>query len=552
VHRSTENGAGLYTPASLSLPSWVKDDDRFQRQLDISSQITDAFESVDTVFLQAPTGTGKTLIAKMVQEAMDTPCVYCCTTKALQDQFAHDFTDAKVLKGRANYLTDSGILDSFGNPSSKRYSDITCADCTFDTSTGNCRWCLTRSLCPYVVARTRAIQARLAVLNTSYLLTDLGKGSANFAGRGLLVLDEADVLDSELLNHIEVVVTKSMMKLLSIQPPRRKTVESAWMEWVEYEAIPNTTAWLRYNQLEDLASADDIKTHRRAGELLDRLLILQDQLPQGGWVYDGYDGDEVNSIIFRPIHVGRYGDQLLWPHADKTLLMSATILSPTWMADDLGINTQWEFIDVPSTFPVANRPIYVTPVADMSYNNRHIAWPEMVKGVEGVVNLHPDERVLVHTVSYDLARYLADHIGLPGRPVFTYTSSDEKAWALTQYKRTPGAVLLAASMDRGIDLPDDLCRVQVVAKIPFPNIKDKRINARMYSSGGSAWYKMQAIRTLIQMTGRGVRSAEDHATTYILDAQFGTNLWKSAHLFPTWWKEALTWKVNRRMLLGWD
>jgi Rad3-related DNA helicase len=106
-------------------------------------------------------------------------------------------------------------------------------------------------------------------------------------------------------------------------------------------------------------------------------------------------------------------------------------------------------------------------------------------------------------------------------------------------------------MDRGIDLPDDLCRVQVVAKIPYPNIKDRRINARMRSKGGSVWYRMQTIRSLVQMTGRGVRSETDRAVTYILDQQFGINLWRQGRfLFPSWWSEALNFRMTKRHLIN--
>jgi Rad3-related DNA helicase len=42
------------------------------------------------------------------------------------------------------------------------------------------------------------------------------------------------------------------------------------------------------------------------------------------------------------------------------------------------------------------------------------------------------------------------------------------------------------------------------------------------------------------MTGRGMRSADDHCTTYILDTQFIDGIWKrSKSLLPEWWKAGL-------------
>lgn len=87
--------------------------------------------------------------------------------------------------------------------------------------------------------------------------------------------------------------------------------------------------------------------------------------------------------------------------------------------------------------------------------------------------------------------------------------------------------------------------------MPFPNFKrDKRVNARMHKPGGDAWYKSQAIRMIIQMSGRAIRHEQDYAVTYILDQQFTDNLWKSEFLFPKWWKEAVKWTLTPYTLLS--
>lgn len=537
-----------YTP----MPDWVTE---FRDgQWEIIEQIKDAFERVDVVMLQAPTGTGKSLIGEATRRMQGGNSIYACTTKALQDQFLHDFPYAKVIKGRSNYLTESGMLDQWGQPAPSyfRYSSVTCADCTY-TSTSDCRWCSTRNSCPYIVARNRAEQAELAVLNTSYLFTIASKiGNSGFLGRNLAIMDEADLLESELLGHIEVEISNRRMAKMELNPPVFKTKEASWLEWITDDAIPAVRRYLKSlpNPNDSTTDADAIREHNSVNDLLNRLHTLETELPEGGWVYDGYDQ---GNVVFRPIKVGKYGGQLLWPHANKFLLMSASILSADLMADELGLMGSYELVDVPSNFPIENRRINVVPIADMSYKNREQAWPQMVQGVAGVLRRHPDERVLVHTVSYELARYLHESLSslVPDRPLFTYTDSHDKADSLKAYSETSGAVLLAPSMDRGIDLPDDLCRVQVVAKVPFPNVKDKRITARMYSTGGKAWYALQTIRTLIQMTGRGIRSKDDWATTYILDSQFITNIYKSfAYLFPAWWKEALNMAFPPRRLLA--
>lgn len=549
----------------VPLPSWVEALRPWQWEA--VERINEAYAAgIRLVLLDAGTGAGKSLIGELVRRTNHWNSVYSCTTKNLQDQYAEDFPYAEVVKGRSNYWTESGKLDSFGKPAPRwqKYSEITCADCTYTKDDG-CRWCSLRLSCPYVIAKTRAEMAPLAVVNTSLFITDSNLGRGTFAGRDLAVFDEADMLESELLGHAEVEITEARCERIGLLPPTRKTVESTWPVWVEDEAIPRVESYLRTLPHPNdpgtyldrgAASAKEIREWKSTVQLLDNLNMLGTQLREGGWVYDGYDRGD---IIFRPVRVHQFGG-LLWNHAQRFLLMTATPISPQLMLEWIGWNEPYEVVSIPNLFPVESRPVHICPVADMSYkakvNSNGKTWEDMVEGIRGVLSRHPDDRVLVHTVSYELARFIKDRLkrdptapsDLSRRPIYTYTESREKAEVLEQYKANPGSVLIAASMDRGVDLPGDLCRVQVVAKIPFPNLKDKRINARIHSLGGTSWYRIQAIRSLIQMTGRGMRSADDQCTTYILDEQFKSNLWKSSDLFPDWWTDAVDFRVNKRML----
>ena len=510
-------------------------------------QAVEAIESgTDAVFVEAPTGTGKTLIGEAVRRLLKLRAYYTCTTIALQEQFATDFPYARVLKGRSNYLTESGPLDRMGNPvRSGKWSAITCADCTAATADeDDCQWCMSKESCPFVAAKNAAMLAPLTVLNSAYLLADRHLGD-----RGLVIADEADMLEHALMSHIEIDISPTRMRQMGLRPPAKKTVPSSWLDWAE-DAIEVVKAY--YETIPKGPS--DVKERIATAALLAKLRMLAMDLPNGGWVYDGYTR-ETNWVIFRPVFVSRFAQKYLWDIGDKWLLMSATILSPQLMAEDLGMDKagmSWAYISVPSNFPIENRPVFVVPAADMAFKNRATAWPKMAEAVEGVVRRHPGERILVHTVSYDLAAYLADSLALApdlhGRNVVTYTRSMDKDQALADYSRTPGSVLLAPSMDRGVDLPGDLCRVQVIAKVPYPNLQDKQVHARMHTPGGQAWYRMQAIRKIVQSTGRGIRSVDDRATTYILDEQFRTNVWQSDYLFPEWWKESLRWDLKYREL----
>jgi Rad3-related DNA helicase len=110
---------------------------------------------------------------------------------------------------------------------------------------------------------------------------------------------------------------------------------------------------------------------------------------------------------------------------------------------------------------------------------------------------------------------------------------------LDKFLSIEDAVLLAPSFERGIDLPEEDCQVIIIAKVPYPYLGDKQISARMRTRGGQTWYAVQTIRSIAQMTGRGMRSAGDWCDTYVLDAQFRRIYKDHKRLFPKWWRESL-------------
>lgn len=571
IHAEREMADGATGTHDAPVPLPLPSDQRFHRageppfddwvqgfrrhQWEAVEAITDAYSGgAKVVFLQAPVGTGKTLTAELVRRLLGGRALYICSTKTLQHQAARDFSYAKLLKGRANYPTLTGGVDAWGRASDDPRSIPTCADCTATPSSPDCRWCAPTSACPYRVARNDAARARLAILNYAYALTDWNKGSRRFFGRELAIMDEADTIEGELMNQVEVKISRRRRERYKIREPEYRTIDlergrgpaEAWLPWVNEEAIPKITKAL--SKLPPFHEADtrQIRERKSLEELLERLLILQRELPEGGWIYDGYTKGDV---IFRPVRVDAWG-QMIWPHAQRFLLMSGTIISADELSESLGLKEEHRLVDIPMTFPVENRRINIVALVEMRNKDIETCWPKMAEGVAGVLRLHPDERILVHTVSYRFADYLQRQLPHSDRTIQTYTDSSERDRALERYKQDPRGVLLAPSMDRGVDLPGDLCRVQVICKIPYPNLGDKRTNARLHSRGGEEWFQVQTVRSLVQMTGRGIRSHDDHAVTYILDHQFTTNLWKkSRRLLPSWWCDAVNWRYPVRRIL---
>jgi ATP-dependent DNA helicase DinG len=519
-------------PLLESLPAWVGSFRPHQREA-VDSVVLDSFTRCNLVILDAPTGSGKTLIAETVRRLLNVgSCLYVCNSRSLQQQFVRDYPYGKLLQGRSNYPTQR--FPSRLN-STNYLTQLSCADCT-KTSNSGCKWCDSPSSCPYERAKREGLSNPLTILNTSYFLTECN-GPGRFSGRGLVVLDECDTLERELMSYVECTISPRRMGRLLLQPPERVTKPDSWLKWCG-EALQAVSHYKQ--KLPELPTEPvDIREAKAVNTLQGQIRRIRNDLindPQS-WVYTGNNG----YVGFKPSQVASLAKEALWKHGKKWLLMSGSVISSEELVTSLGWENSYETVTVPSTFAAANRRVYVRPAGDMSRRVNDRA--AIRAGIAKILDEGPDtDNILVHTVSYDLNSFLLEQ-SWP-RTVMSYSNATERDNVLRSLLpgRT-GVMLLAPSFDRGIDLPDDLCRVQIVAKVPFPNLGDRQVGARVHTKGGQLWYNVQTARSLIQMTGRGVRHRDDWCRTYILDSQFVKFFKQNKYLFPEYWTDALQWRL---------
>lgn len=291
------------------------------------------------VMLDAPTGTGKTLIAEMVRQYLGAHALYLCNSLALQDQFVKDFPEAALIRGRTNYTTfdsPSKFPDLNAGDCTKRRDDIpACYDCDPDATeedTMHCQWCHPVTSCPYEVAKQTAMRSPLVCTNTSYFLHEANYVGMLPLGRKLIIIDESDTLEDILMSFVEVSITSKRAKELGIEPPEKKTVESSWVEWAGM--AKNTLAGLRVDGDSVGAIRERSYLNRLRGNIA-RLNHPDTGLSSGGWVYTGYNE---GAIAFKPIEVADVAYEYLWKHCTRFLLMSATTISFDVMAEALGMD----------------------------------------------------------------------------------------------------------------------------------------------------------------------------------------------------------------------
>jgi ATP-dependent DNA helicase DinG len=488
--------------------------------------VNDIVASGKSFLLDAPTGVGKSLLAIAVHKLVGGKCVYICQTKQLQEQIVKDFNDAVILKGRKNYACLKR---------EELYPRVTADDCLFENP-GDCGQ---YSHCEYYRRKKAAKEAPLVVLNSAYFITESNLASRAFIGRELIIADEIDSIESTLREFIELTLTVEQLDRNGLTHPSDLTARQSWIDWMPScstqlaDCIEATQSRIRSTD-ESSSLHQELRREKRRLESLQWKVsfIIANVTPT--WLFYYKD----RKCTFKPLIIGELGNRFLWSYGSRILGMSGTILNPSMLASEIGFPS-YDYMRLDSGFPLKNRPIYYHPVVNMKYALMDRELPHLVSEIDSLIDRYPNGKVLVHTVSYSIRNYLVANLKTTRR-VITHDSVDRES-ALDDFKHTSDPVVfLSPSMDRGVDLPTkDNCQCVIICKVPYMSTGDELTGARMKLSDGPQWYATKAVQTLVQSTGRAVRSSTQTCDTWILDEQFLRLRNMMRQTFPKWWLDAV-------------
>lgn len=486
--------------------------------------------------LDAPTGIGKSLIGIGVHRILRASCVYVTRTKQLQGQIMKDFAGLAVeLKGKANYPC---VLNQ---ETYEKYPEITADDCRY----GKPSQCPEYGDCPYHCMKEKAKRSPLVVLNDAYFLNEANGLYSVFSGRQLLVVDEVDSIEAGLLNYIEFKITTRLIDQYGLKMPEKPFLKQSWLDWIPgvlrslAPAIEGADELLGGVPVGSWGTRElEVQRRKKSmAKLFDRLSFLQSEC-DSSWIFYSQEVTNGYEYVFKPVNIGKYSGKYLWDHATRALGMSGTIFSAEITCRDLGIHSA-DYMRVESPFPIENRPIYFRPVCNLTHKTMEAELPKLRDDIDQIVQLYRNGKVLVHTASYKIRDFLAENLYCQSR-IMTHNSVDREA-ALIEFKTTGGAsVMLSPSFDRGVDLPEeDNCQAVIVAKVPYLNLSDPQVKAKVDQPGGWEWYALKAAQTLVQETGRSIRSPTQKCDCWILDSQFSRLRSRMEGTIPDWWMKAV-------------
>ena len=247
------------------------------------------------------------------------------------------------------------------------------------------------------------------------------------------------------------------------------------------------------------------------------------------------------TISIKPIDVSKFASDFF--DTDFQIFMSATIDKNSF-CENMGMRKDdVALVDAAkSPFPLENRRIELLNIRRLSYGSTDEDEIEVIKTIDRILDKHSDERGLILTSSiprcHKIIRYLSPKNTRRIR-ICHSTNKEGKTQdeIISEHASDPNSVLLSSSLWEGVDLKDDLSRFQIIAKVPYPNYKEKRTKAKMDKF--PLWYTSQTLTKLLQGFGRSIRSEDDMAVTYVLDAAANNVFFKAQHMIPKAYHDVL-------------
>lgn len=481
-------------------------------QLETVSEILEAInEGYRYIVLEAGTGTGKSAVAATLANIFDDSYILT-VTKQLQDQYLRDFRDFKLVKGRQNFK----CLNSNRNCDLGKCIVEGCV-CKYKKSIP--------PACPYYKQKFDALNAKTVVSNYPYMFLELNYVE-DFQKRSLLVCDEAHNLESQIMNQLQLQFTRSELKEFANFELDDDVLDelssSRYDSWISFI---NNIKDIYINKLENIKDKEKIVFLKNRISDCNQF-VVNITFDAKMWIFD-WD-DDTETLSFKPIKVDHYANMLL-RHADVCIFMSATIIDYLLFAKYLGINPDEIYpIRKKSPFDIKRNPIIPLSSCNLSKAYLKSNAPKTVSVIEDILHNHENDKGIIHTVSSQCRDYLSDAIKsdrLVSGDIEDFKSSDEPL------------VLISPSLDEGVDLPGDLCRFQIIYKIPYLDLGDCQIKMRMAMD--SEWYDYRTTLRLIQTHGRGMRDENDYSRTYVIDSRFNSYVINN-RMLPDSFRDAIT------------
>lgn len=518
-------------------------------QDEVMDEIEEAFKKHDTLIVQAPTGVGKSPISDASIKYFGNGHILT-NQISLQTQYVNDF-DVKKVSGRANFncLSDPDVMCSEGlcimdtrydcpyKPSAKNSGELAasphCRDDIFWSSGLQFK-------CEYWEQKTDAINSDSVIHNYSYFLNEVNYVQ-DFGGRNILICDEGHNIETKLLDFNKATLTRRDIEDLQQKFNKYGTDIRKWTTTLQYlakvlypERVKKLSNTLKRKDLNATERSRKIAEKNKFENLITKFnfIIFSSSVNPEDWVityeYSKEKKGMLDKVIFNPLVIDKYADAQLFQYGDKVLIMSATIMNPKIVAQNLGIS-DYQFIDIPQKFDPSQKPIYHLNVAKLDKDGCDLKNPEnelqnVVDAIDILLDLFAVKGI-IHTTTFDIAKFIKSKSRHANR-ILTHTT-ENREYIIDKHINSPeNTIICSPSMTEGLDLVDDLSRIQILVKVPYPSLSDAIILGKKKRDELNrvpfvdTWYNWKTTYDIVQAYGRSIRSPDDFAYTFTIDDRF--------------------------------
>lgn len=505
------------------------------------------------VFVDAPTGSGKSVIAATVAKTMaklqpPVKSVVVSSTNSLVRQYERDVASkpgAVAIYGAENYPCALRPLLS--------YKPMSAAFCLrkspfFQETSESERAC---GECAFKKSRDGKLSQPLAVTNYSYFFVDrlfLAPESepdnpSTFTPRDLYVFDESHLFSDHFANHCTVFFSRSRAdeyledcELASGGPSLMSTAyraaflvicENAARQTIGPANVEKFLSTLMkfysgmYNVFENHMRASKAHAEHEGWaaykDKYRRLLCKVEDFLKYKFDCAVTCEEKDSSMSVKPVFPLGAFEHL---RAKYNLFMSAT-MDAELMVQTLALDVkECSQIRVPYSFDLDDKTVHMPPswAPRINYGNSktNAVLDKVGTIVRAAAANHPNEKGIVLTTSFQQATDVAARLKDGPHNIMLHVRGEKIDTLLTKFKeRLKPTILISPSLFEGIDLPGKLSEFQIVLKAPFPSMGDKRVTAimRKYPSV----FRKTTVMKLVQALGRSTRFRGDRSTSYLVD-----------------------------------
>jgi Rad3-related DNA helicase len=483
-------------------------------QEDVLLWVEKNWNAYNLLVIEAPTALGKSIISLTIarwEESKERSVALLTPSNILINQYVNEFTDIPFLKGSEHYMCDS-------------HPNMTCAEVE-ETYAKKCKDCHFRK------AKRDCIKAPISIYNyhSYYMLKEEGKP----VRKDTLLVDESHSLWSFLQELSSMrfwshkIDTSNVYNIETFVTVLQEHYREASIKLNNFHGTKKDKAkWI--NKRDRLSRVIDDISHNPSNFSYARGMEL-------------YKNKPMEAISVKPLTMDSSVPKLWNGKTDRIVMLSGTINERELKA--VGINNlKVCHYKAPSPIPVDRRMVYISPVSNMSYHQVDEGIEDMVKAIKTISDLYPNDKGVIHC-TYSLGARIASMLRLNHTADSRFIVYDKKSKAevLNDFiSSDQPKVLIASGVSEGVDLKENLCRFQILAKIVFPSSSDPHM--KNLSVRDSEMYKWLTIKNVVQSCGRSTRTPTDFSEIYILDSTFVNFYGFNKNLFPNYFRDSVKYK----------